>query len=229
MFLKTNQIILCFIVFVSFLHQSLQSQIPYVKPDGEKIELSDFRGSPYLEEEFQKGVVRDGITGKENMLFLRYDVLNDIFEMKDAKAAKKKDFLKKAFELRVVLGNKTFSYQNYTNDEGRNVTGYLQEIAAVNDKKFFVKYGKRLVMPQKAKTSLEQDRQGKIRDEAYYVVGMSNQVKVANINKKNILDYFPNYKRDKLKEFIKKNRLKFKDYSDIKELADYIDTIQLKE
>ncbi|WP_299434954.1 hypothetical protein [uncultured Aquimarina sp.] len=228
MFIRTNQIltrILYFIVFVTFSYQNLQSQIPYVKPDGEKIELSDFKGTPYLDKEFQKGVVHDGLTGKENNLFLRYDALNDLFEMKDTKVAKNKKFLKKAFEVYVVFNGKTFYYQNYINDDGRSVVGYLHEIARVADKTIYMKYGKNLVMPEKAATSLEQDRPGRIKNETYYVVGVSNKLKATEIKKKNVLDHFPDDKKGKLKEFIKKNRLKFKDYSDIKKLADYMEKI----
>ena len=229
MFIRTNQIltrILYFVAFVTFSYQNLQSQIPYVKPDGEKIELADFKGTPYLEKEFQKGVVYDGLTGKENNLFLRYDALNDTFEMKDTKATKNKEFLKKAYEVHVGINDKVFYYQNYINEGGRNVTGYLREITTVGDKKFYIKYGKNLVMPKKAATTLEQDRPGRIENESFYVVGVSNKLKATDIKKKNVLDHFPNDKRSELKQFIKKNRLRFKDEKDIKKLADYMKKIQ---
>lgn len=225
MFLKINQIsavISLYVVFISLFSQDIQSQIPYIKSDGKKIELSDFKGTPYLEEVFQKGAVHDGLTAKKKDMFLRYDALNDIFEMKKIKTAKKSDFLQKAFEIHITIGTKTFYYQNYKNNDGKDVIGYLQELATIEGTKFYRKYGKKLILPQKAKTSLEQDRPGKIKNNVYYVVGSANDLKAVDINKKLILNYIDKDKKASAKAFVKKNKLKFKDYADIKKLAGFL-------
>jgi len=225
MFLKINQIsvvISVYVVLISFFSEDINSQIPYVKPDGEKIDIKDFRGTQYLEEDFQKGVVYDGLAGSEKDMFLRYDALNDLFEMKKIKTEKNNEFLKKTFEINISLDTKKFYCLNYRNNDGNDVFGYLQEIATIGDMKFYRKYGKKLILPQKAKTTLEQDRPGKIKNKKYYVVGISNDLKAAEINKKLILNYIKSDKKASAKAFVKKNKLKFKDYKDIEKLADFL-------
>lgn len=225
MFLKINQnsvVISIYVILISFFSEDINSQIPYVKPDGEKIELEDFKGTPYLEEDFRTGVVYDGLTNNKREMFLRYDAFKDVFEMKKIKTAKTNEFLKEAFEIHVTLDTKTFYYLNYKNNDGIDVVGYLQEIAMIGDMKFYKKYGKKLILPQKAKTSLEQDRPGKIKNNVYYVVGSANDLKAAEINKKLILNYIADDKKASAKAFVKKNKLRFKDYADIKKLGDFL-------
>ena len=80
-------------------------------------------------------------------------------------------------------------------------------------------------MPQKAQTSLEQDLPGKIKDDSYYLVGKGNELKPAEIDKKNIYAFFSEEKTAKLKAYVKEHRLKFRDADDIKKLVDYSESL----
>jgi len=207
-----------------FWAHSIYAQIPY-KKSGEKYDISDFRGSIYLDKKFKNGVVDDGLAKNKKNVFLRYDALNDVFEMKQSFSQGEHEFLKQAIEIHLTLEGRNFHYQYYKNYDGQNVWGYLHKIADFGNKSIYIKYGKKLIMPKKAKTSLEKDLPGKIKDNKYYVVDQVGQLGYAKINKKNITEYLPKDKQKQLKEFIKKEKLKFKDDLDFKKLADYCKTL----
>lgn len=223
MYLEKSKILILLVAVINFSYLSLEAQIaaPSIKKEAEKIDIADFLGSPYHEEKFVKAIIYDGLTSKESTQLVRYDALNDVFEMKSELSQSTPEYLKQSSEITVTIDSKKFYYKSYTNDEGKFVWGYLQEIAKVGNKLFYLKYGKTLIMPQEAKTTLEQDRPGKIKDQEYYVVGAENQLKYTTINKKTILFQIPLDKRDQVKAFIKKEKLKFKSIKDIKKLASF--------
>ncbi|MDY8134850.1 hypothetical protein [Aquimarina sp. 2201CG5-10] len=221
---RTKQVcVFCVMVLLTIIN--VCAQIPYKKSNDE-INLKDFNGSLYLEDIFIGGTVYDGLTKKEKQVFLRYDVYNDVFEMKDTQADKKYNFLKRSVEVKVLLNGKNFYFLNYTNNEGKLVSGYLDELAQISDIKLYVKYDKTLILPKKAQTSLETDRPGKIKDKMYYVVGKSENLKATTITKKSILTYIPEAQKKEVKEYIKKSRIKFKDPKDIKKIAEYYKTLE---
>lgn len=213
-----NAIIIC------MSSSKLQAQViaaPAIKASTEKLDLSDFKGSVYLEDKFQQGIIYDELTGQERNKWLRYNVLDDVFEIKQTESSKTIEVLKKTYEISVAFNDNRFYYRNYVDENGKATTGYVFKIAASKTNEFYKKYSKHLVMPQKAQTSLEQDRPGKIKDKNYYIVGKGNDLKPTEINKKNIYTFFSKEEVPNLKTYVKDHKLKFKKTDDIKELVDY--------
>ncbi|GAA0712025.1 hypothetical protein GCM10009430_02030 [Aquimarina litoralis] len=228
MFSKRNQTLffaLTGIIFLSLGSLTLNAQqiaVPSIRTEAENIDLSKFIGSRYMEETFKNGTVYDGLTSFEKKTFLRYDVYGDFFEMKKSPSDKKTDFLKQAAEIHLVMDGKTFYYKSYKDDEDKQRFGYLQKLERIGDIDFYLKYSTKLTMPVEAETTLEQDRPGKIKSYTYYVVGKSEQLAYAKISKKTILEYIPEEKRKDVKSYIKKEKLKFKNFQDLIKLANYV-------
>ncbi|RZS99715.1 hypothetical protein [Aquimarina brevivitae] len=231
MFFKVNELMV-FTFITMFFYASIPSTLnaqviaaPSIKTKAEKLDLSDFQGSPYLKEEYQQAMIYDAITGQNRNAFIRYNVLDDVFEIKSSKTANVVEELKKSYEIHVEFDNRKFYYRNYTDEGEKAVTGYLEQLGTSENNDFYIKYAKELRMPQKAQTSLEQDRPGKIRDQSYYLTGTGNAIKPSDIDKRNILNFFPKAQKAKLKEYIKEQRLKFRDAEDIKKLVVYFNSL----
>ena len=215
-------------IFICISSLKLQAQViaaPSIKASTEKLDLSDFRGSVYLNDKFQQGIIYDELTGQEKNKWIRYNVLDDVFEIKQTENSSNVEVLKKTYEIFVKIKDKRFYFRNYIDKQGNNITGYVEKIAESKENEFCIKYTKDLIMPQKAQTSLEQDLPGKIKDDSYYLVGKGNELKPAEIDKKNIYTFFSQERTAKLKAYVKEYRLKFRDFDDIKKLADYSDSL----
>jgi len=221
--------IVSILVFILLTLNSIGQAIPtnpeYYKNEGPKVDIDKFLGSKYLDEEFQSGIVEDKLSQKKVNTFIRYDVLNDFFEMKDTKASKNTTFLKKELGIDVVYNNLIFVYTNYYNELGNFETGYLQKLGVIGETEVFAKYTRSLKLPEKAKTTLEQDRKGRIRNEMYYLSESEGSKKVVNLDKKNILLYYSKENQPKIKSFIKKQKLKFKNPEDVVQLIAYAKTL----
>ena len=229
-FMKNTFLVIVYlnILLIYMGSSELNAQViaaPSIKASTEKLDLSDFRGSVYLDDKFQQGTIYDELTGQEKNKWVRYNVLDDVFEIKQTENSTNVEVLKKTYEIYVEIKDKKFYFRNYIDKEGNNITGYVEKIAESKDNEFSIKYAKELIMPQKAQTSLEQDLPGKIKDDSYYLVGKGNGLKPAEIDKKNIYTFFSKEKMAALKAYVKEHRLKFRDTDDIKKLVNYSESL----
>ena len=226
---NTLLVLVCLNAVLIFIDSfELKAQViaaPSIKASAEKLDLSDFRGSIYLDDKFQQGTIYDELTGQKKNKWIRYNVLDDVFEIKQSENSTNVEVLKKTYEISVEIKGKKFYFRNYIDKQGNNITGYVEKIAESKENEFCIKYAKELTMPQKAQTSLEQDLPGKIKDDSYYLVGKGNELKPAEIDKKNIYTFFSKEKTAKLKAYVKEHRLKFRDADDIKKLVDYSESL----
>lgn len=184
--------------------------------------LEDFSGSKYFKEDFEPSVVEDRLTQKKTEKWLRYDALNDFFELRDSKEAGSVTFLKKEIGLDVVFNGKPFVYMLYFDENGQQQSGYLHRLGKLGSRMVYAKYGKSLRMPEKAKTTLQNDRKGRISDEMYYLAQKGGSVAPIDIDKKSVIDFFEKSQQAMVKKYVKENRLKFKEVEDVVKLAEFV-------
>ncbi len=194
----------------------------YRRDKNAEYDLSDFIGSKYLEDDFQVGSIEDELTNISKNVFLRYDVYSDIFERKDSQATSAFTYLEKTYGVNVFYDDRTFIYTNYINDLGNQVIGYLEVLGKYEDLTFYMDFEKTLRMPQKSPSPQTPDRAGKIGNKEFFVLKSPQGTKVIDISRKDVHDLFPQEVRGQVKSYVKKNKLKFRDGEDMKNLLGYL-------
>jgi len=194
----------------------------YRRDKNAEYDLSDFIGSKYLEDDFQVGSIEDELTNISKNVFLRYDVYSDIFERKDSQATSAFTYLEKTYGVNVFYDDRTFIYTNYINDLGNQVIGYLEVLGKYEDLTFYMDFEKTLRMPQKSPSPQTPDRAGKIGNKEFFVLKSPQGTKVIDISRKDVQDLFPQEVRGQVKSYVKKNKLKFRDGEDMKNLLDHL-------
>lgn len=206
--------------FQNRIRQSLYSEIAADRD----LDTADIVGSIYLKDGFLPSKIQDSRLNNSTAVLLRYNIYNDIFEVKYGYdddvygLIKNKDFV-------AELNGKKFIYQTYTDASGKVKSGYLEIIESNKDFSIYKQYYQQLTMPRKARTSLESDVPARINTYSTYYIERNNELKVLKLNRKDIASAFPENKNE-INTFIKKERLKFKDDKDILKLATYIKSIQ---
>lgn len=201
--------------------QTLPTNTEFYKQKESEINIEEFNGSKYLNDDFTSVSVYDGLSDLSFNTFARYDVLNDVFEIKKDPNKKSYEFLKKTPATAVQMDNDKFTYTSYVNNLGKRENGYLQELGSVSDKKIFARNYAELRLPEKAKTTLEKDRKGKVFLKVYYLLENQNSLAPIDIDKKSILTLFDKSKQSKVKTFMKAQKLKARTIQEIRDIITY--------
>lgn len=179
----------------------------------------NFEGSPYWDESFYKG----SIITKDSLLYtglhLRYNNFKDLMEFKKGESAYE---ISHQFPLSQIMFDgkiyKPFEYK----DIDQNRLGYFQELHKGN----YSLYCKNNIYFQEAKPA--KGYKGATlpmfkKSPTIYYIKTKNELIVIN-NKKDLLKIFSNDK-NKLTTFIKKNKIKFKNNTDMISLINYCNTL----
>lgn len=175
---------------------------------GQTIDVNNVKGSPYLEEDFKKGMlIREG---EEIVLYIRFNVYSDNFEVKNNSSDKKITVLPRSNTFKIQLGGRKyiFTQSNYVfNETG---SGYLAMISEPNAKftlykEFFSDY-----TPKKeGATPYDMAKPAMIETEYKYFLKDNESEKFIELedHKKRILDAFPKGLQNQIKSFMKVNDL----------------------
>ncbi|MDY8136682.1 hypothetical protein [Aquimarina sp. 2201CG5-10] len=189
-----------------------------------KIDPKDLKGTPYLYDTFLPGKISDDLTGKKVDVYLRYNVYNDIFEVKyDLSSDEIFGFLKNT-GYHAEINSDKFFYKAFPDDKNATKEGYLQELMKTDNFILYKRHYQKLHMPKPAKTSLETDVPGRISDHQHYYLRSGEKFLLLPMNKKKIANAFPKHQNE-LKSFIKKEKLKFKQEKDLITLIKYFNTL----
>ncbi|WP_405251023.1 hypothetical protein [Dokdonia sp. Asnod3-C12] len=212
-----------FLVIISLLlsvshsfGQTLSATQDYRSNKDKEHDLSTFKGSQYLEDDFKLSIVQDKLTNKETKLYLRYDVYSDTFERKVTPTSSSHTFLEKAYGVEVLYNSRSFTYTNFSDNNNNSIIGYIEYIGNYDSNSYFIKHEKTLRLPEKAPNPQVPDKAGKISDDYYFLISDKTGKKPLDVTKRNIYDLFANEDKDAIKNILKENKLKFKDPLDLK-------------
>jgi len=97
------------------------------KPNGTYIlDYINIKGSPYENNAFTIGKVTDESSNKSINLYLRYDMYNDIFELKANLHDNKTAALLKINDLSCKMGNDAYYYLSFIDENHKELNGYLK-------------------------------------------------------------------------------------------------------
>jgi len=217
------------LLLFSFVHvgigQTLPTNTAFYKTKELNVNLEEFQGSKYLNESFEEGTINDALSDKNFQAFVRYDILNDVFEIKETLTQSSPSFLKQAPATSIVINNNTFKYTSYQNEDASRELGYIQVLGNVNNGKLYAKHVAELRLPQKAKTTLEKDRKGKISQRVYYMLMTEDSVRPFDVNKKSIFNLFDSSSTPSIKSFLKETKNKVRNIDDVIAIITYANTL----
>ena len=210
------------VYFASHLKQQLLSKMA----EDVQLKLEDINGSPYLDEWFHLGKIIDEKVYKENACYLRYNIYNDVIELKYSidTSAPVYGFLKDP-DFKAIIGDKSFYYRKFIASDGISKFGYLELMKDYGSFKLFKRHYQVLRLPKKARTSLEKDIPAKLSNYEHYYVEQNEAFKEVEMHRKKIVEAFPDHSSE-AKKFIKKEKLRFKDEGDLIKLGDYLSSLK---
>ena len=186
-----------------------------------KGEVEDYEGSPYMDEEFTEAIVISSDSNIYKGVPLRYNVYNDLFEVKleDGAYALKRGVI----VCEVIMGDHSFIYTLY-DYQSVEKEGYL-EIIAEGEYSLLKQY--QVVFKQAEPVKPYQDARPAIfqtRDPLLYIShGDSKPVFVRN--KKYLLDIAGD-KGKALNDFMKDNKLKMRSQEDMIKAVEFLNSLK---
>jgi len=182
-------------------------------------------GSPYLNEEFQKGIIYKGSLAVANNVGLRYNANKDIFEIKRKVTSKNNQakYLVKTDDISFQIKNNHFVFIPASKEN--NVPGYFILLYKGENTSLYKKTKKLFIAGQKAYTSLARDVQPTYKGkEILYLGDAGGTLTELPSSKNGKIKTFNNHNKE-LKLYIKENNLNIsKEYNLIK-LVKYYDTL----
>ncbi|MFL2622413.1 MAG: hypothetical protein ACJ0ON_00305 [Candidatus Marisimplicoccus sp.] len=229
------------IVFTILLSLNLQSQgninntitgatqqalIDFGNKSQRKAQPLNVQGSHYFDNEFKLAKLE--YFGKElnDTGFMRYNAFRDEIEMADTQLQNETDviLLKSADVIPLINGDR-YEYLPYRLESGNAFIGYLVNIFDGKDTKLYLKRKKTFMEAKIARTSLENSFPPRYveSEELYISVKGDTPVKLKQ-SKKSIINFF-NSNSDKVKKFIKSEKLKVSELSSIIKIFEFAENL----
>ncbi|WP_141876778.1 hypothetical protein [Gramella sp. Hel_I_59] len=205
-----------FSVFTSVNSQNLDLPTAYIRNSnsGKNKIPANVKGSPFINENFTSSQLI--VNNKKIKAQLRYDAYTDAFEVKQSNGSV---YLSKNPQISINYLNNNYYLIEYYNDSGILKMGYLQSMVENEDIKVYKRDVKIFEEGEEAINSYAVDKPAKFEEEVrYYLALNSDNPKEIRLKRRDIIRFFDN---KKVKNFIKDEKLKFKDENDLIELADY--------
>lgn len=189
-------------------------------------DLEKFDGTKYLEQDFKQGIIANTFSQKKTSLLLRYDALNDLFEIKDKANDEEVHFLDKdATAIEVTYDNIVFVQTSYYDTKNRVKKGYLGALGTLGETKIYAKYDKAIQFPKRAETSYDRATNGKLSTIAYYLTLQEGNLRPIKIDEKSVLAMFHKDQQAKVKDIIIKEKLKLRKPEDVSRLIHFTETL----
>jgi len=181
-------------------------------------------GSPYFNEEFQKGIIYKGSLAVANNVGLRYNANKDIFEIKRKVTSKNSQakYLVKTDDISFQIKNNRFVYISASKDN--NDPGYFILLYTGENISLYKKTKKLFIAGQKAYSSLARDVQPTYKGKEILYISDGGKLTELPNSKSGKVKTFNDHNKE-LKQYIKENDLNIsKEYNLIK-LVKYYNTL----
>ena len=182
--------------------------------ENSKFKIEDIEGSPFLKEDFSLGYIIDTKAENKAQTYLRYDVYNDVFEIRLDPNTESLKTLKRTPRYKYNIGGETFvlinSPQVINENHYTSGNGYVVELTPTDaEAVLYKRYFKELNSGSKALTSYQQDIPPSISSDIRFIIKFKDKYVKADDHKRKILDAFPDNQK-KIKKYIKNKGFKFR-------------------
>lgn len=174
-------------------------------------------GSPYMNDDFKPGKIDTG--DKIINSPMRYNIYQDEFQI--ANGETEIIALRRTPNLKIELQGKKFAIYGFNGPTG-NKQGYFEELYSSENISILKRHEAEFTEAKKAANSYASDTPAKFKpSETYYIKVGANSAEEVDLKKKDVLNAIND---DKVEKYIKQNKLKFKDESDLIKVAQYYDS-----
>ena len=184
------------------------------------------QGSHYFDENFS--IAKLEYFGKElkDTGYMRYNAFRDEIEMADTPSQSETDvILIKSADVIPLISGERYEYLPYRLESGNAYMGYLINIFDGQKDKLFLKRKKTFMEAKIARTSLENSFPPRYVESTELYISSSGETPVRfKQSKKSIINYFGE-NSDKVKKFIKSEKLKVSDLSSIIRIFEFVENI----
>ena len=185
------------------------------------IDLKDVKGSPYAKESFNQGRIFNKKLGTKYSYFLRYNVYNDIIEIKNGNQAVE---LLKTSNLYALFNGSEYHFEKYVDDAEDGIRkGYFELLQSGKKYKLYSKNFKKYNPPVKAETPYNKNHPATFTDSKKFYV-QENDLNIVPLNKrkKHFLRQFPNMSKE-IGEYINSQNTDLSSEEDLIQLFTYMD------
>ena len=190
------------------------AQTFFIKSDNNTYDINEISGSPFLNKNFNKGYVLNTNSNNKVQTYLRYDIYNDLFEIKLDSNSESLKTLERSVNYEYLLNGEKFVLIESSNviNENHYTTGngYVVElIPSIDRVGLYKRYSSKLIPGKKATSSYGKDTKPSIRNSVKYFLKLQEKFVQVEDHKRRILDAFPDNQK-KLKKYIKGKGFKFR-------------------
>ncbi len=184
------------------------------------------QGSHYFDKNFR--IAKLEYFGKElnDTGFMRYNAFRDEIEMADTQNQSETDvILLKSADVIPLINGERYEYLPYRLESGNAFIGYLVKIYNGKNDKLYLKRKKTFMEAKIARTSLENSFPPRyVESEELYISSNGDTPIKLKQSKKSIINYF-NSNSDKVKKFIKSEKLKLSELSSIIKIFEFAENL----
>ena len=184
------------------------------------------QGSHYFNKDFK--IAKLEYFGKElnDTGYMRYNAFRDEIEMADTQFQDETDvILLKSADVIPLINGERYEYLPYRLESGNAFIGYLVNIYNGKNDKLYLKRKKTFMEAKIARTSLENSFPPRyVESEELYISSNGDTPVKFKQSKKNIISYFKS-NSDKVKKFIKSEKLKVSELSSIIRIFEFAENL----
>ncbi|MEN8123861.1 MAG: hypothetical protein ABFR32_01940 [Bacteroidota bacterium] len=205
------------------VHNGL-TRIEHNNSGSNNIDLSEVKGSPYEMDNFQSGKVINQNTGKPEIFYLRYNVYNDVIELKTEPNGKISNELIKSEKIYAIINNKEYRYKKYPDRNSNPKEGYFILLKKGNYNSLYLKKLKKFKDKILPKDNFEKEKPATFTDDkAFYIQKGDAFVEIPS-RKKKFLEQYPKISKE-LNKYLKSEKINLKSEKDLIQLFNYMDTL----
>ena len=186
----------------------------------------NIQGSHYFDAEFKSTKLE--YFGKElnDSGYMRYNAFRDEIEMADTPGQKESDLiLIKSKDVIPLINGERFEYLPHRVEEGRAYIGYLVNIYDGKENRLYLKRKKTFMEAKVARTSLENSFPPRYVESTEIYVSKNGDTPVSiKTSKKSIINFFGS-NSDKVKKYIKDQKLKTSEISSLVQIFEFADNL----
>jgi len=203
---------------------SLSSRINNETNNSDLVDLSTIEGSPYETDLFMLGKASNKLTKKSQPNYIRYNVYNDVIELKENLNDTKIIGLIKSLNIYAIVNNKEYHYEIYSDDNSKTNEGYFILISKGVNSNLYLKKSQEFKDKVKAKDAYHNDSPATFENSEAYYVKKGRILHPLTKSKKEFLKQFPE-KESELKKYMKAEKINLKSEKDVVKLFKYYDSI----
>ena len=191
-----------------------------------KAQPLNVQGSHYFNKDFK--IAKLEYFGKElnDTGYMRYNAFRDEIEMADTQYQDETDvILLKSADVIPLINGERYEYLPYRLESGNAFIGYLVNIFDGKNDKLYLKRKKTFMEAKIARTSLENSFPPRyVESEELYISSNGGTPVKLKQSKKSIISYFKS-NSDKVKKFIKSEKLKVSELSSIIKIFEFVENL----